>query len=72
MKLFNWTNTRLVLMTGVVLFLFSFTSKRNGHRKLKKSEVFFVGENTLFIKQETVNKLLIEYNENASSIEKIN
>jgi cell division protein FtsQ len=53
-------------------FLFSFTSKRNGHRKLKKSEVFFVGENTLFIKQETVNKLLIEYNENASSIEKIN
>ena len=70
MKLFNWTNTRLVLMIGAVLFLFSFTSKRNGHRKLTKSEVVFVGENTLFIKQETVNKLLIEYNENASGIEK--
>jgi cell division protein FtsQ len=57
-------------MIGAVLFLFSFTSKRNGHRKLTKSEVVFVGENTLFIKQETVNKLLIEYNENASGIEK--
>ena len=70
MKLFNWTNTRIVLMIGVVLFLFSFTSKRNGHRKLTKSEVVFVGENTLFIKQETVNKLLIENNGKASSIEK--
>jgi cell division protein FtsQ len=37
-----------------------------------KRNLIFVGENTLFIKQETVNKLLIEYNENASSIEKIN
>jgi cell division protein FtsQ len=70
MKLFNWTNTRLVLMIGVVLFLFSFTSKRNEHRKLTKSVVVFVGENTLFIKQETVNKLLIENKQNVSSIEK--
>ena len=70
MKLFNWTNTRLVLMIAVVIFLFSFTSKRNGHRKLSKAEVSFVGQNTLFIKQETVNKLLIENNENASGIEK--
>jgi cell division protein FtsQ len=58
-------------MIGVVLFFFSFTSKRNGH-KIKEIWSIFVGENTLFIKQETVNKLLIEYNENASSIEKIN
>jgi cell division protein FtsQ len=57
-------------MIGVVLFLFSFTSKRNEHRKLSKSEVIFVGENTLFIKQETVNKLLIENKQNASGIEK--
>jgi cell division protein FtsQ len=69
MKLFNWTNTRLVLMIES-FFLFRLL-RRNGHRKLKKSEVFFV-KKTLFIKQETVNKLLIEYNENASSIEKIN
>ena len=70
MKIFNWTNTRLVLMIGIVLFLFSFMSNRNEHRKLAKSEVIFVGDNTLFIKKEAVNKLLIENNQNASSIEK--
>lgn len=70
MKLFNWTNVRLVTMIGVVIFLFSFTSSRNEKRKLTKSVVVFVGENTLFVKRETVNKLLIENKENASSIGK--
>ena len=70
MKIFNWTNIRLLLMIGSVLFLFSFTSNRNSHRKLTKSEVVFVGVNTLFIEKETVNKLLIENNQNASGIEK--
>lgn len=70
MKIFNWTNSRLLLMIGVVLFLFSFTSKRNQNRKLTKSVVVFVGENALFLKRETVDKLLIENNENASSIRK--
>jgi len=54
----------------LVIFLFSFTSKRNSHRKLTKSIVVFVGENSLFIKQETVDKLLIENKSNASSIRK--
>ena len=57
-------------MLGLVIFLFSFTSNRNEHRKLKKSVVVFVGDNALFVKRETVNKLLIENRENASSIEK--
>ncbi|WP_339918794.1 cell division protein FtsQ [uncultured Flavobacterium sp.] len=70
MKIFNWTNTRLVLMIGVVIFLFSFTSNRNENRKLTKSVVVFVGDNALFVKRETVNKLLIENKENASSIGK--
>ena len=50
MKRFNWTSIRLVLMFGLVVFLFSFTSNRNGSRKLTQSKVFFVGENQLFIK----------------------
>ena len=70
MKLFNWTNTRLVLMIGLVIFLFSFTSNRNANRKLTKSVVVFEGDNALFVKRETVNKLLIENKENASSIGK--
>ncbi|PRZ25149.1 cell division protein FtsQ/DivIB [Flavobacterium granuli] len=70
MRIFNWTNIRLLLMIGVVLFLFSFTLKRNQNRKLTKSVVVFVGENPLFLKRETVDKLLIENNQKASSIRK--
>ena len=62
MKVFNWTNIRLVLMFSLVIFLFSFTSNRNNNRKLTKSVVIFVGDNAPFVDQETVNKLLIENN----------
>ena len=72
MKLFNWTNIRLILMFVLVIFLFSFTSNRNENRKLTKSVVIFVGDNAPFVKQETVNKLLIENKKDASSIQKVN
>ena len=70
MKRFNWITIRLLLMFGLVIFLFSFTSNRNENRKLTKTKVVFVGENSSFIKQETVNKLLIENNADASAIRK--
>ena len=70
MKLFNWTNIRLVLMFSLVIFLFSFTSKRNEGRKISKMTVVFVGDNAPFVSQETVNKLLIENNKDAKSIGK--
>ena len=70
MKVFNWNNVRLLLMFVLVIFLFSFTSKRNSHRKLTKATVVFVGENALFLRQEIVNKLLIENNSNAAGIQK--
>jgi cell division protein FtsQ len=70
MKLFNWTNIRLILMFSLVIFLFSFTSNRNNNRKLSKSVVIFVGENAPFVDQETVNKLLIENSKDAKSIGK--
>jgi cell division protein FtsQ len=71
MKYINWYNTRLLLLFGVLVFLYSFSSNRNSHRKLRKSEVVFVGNNNVFVKQEVVNKLLIENNLDAQSIEKI-
>ncbi|MFV8341635.1 cell division protein FtsQ/DivIB [Flavobacterium sp. XS2P39] len=71
MRLFNWTNIRLLLMFVLVIFLFSFTSNRNEKRKLSKSVVVFVGDNAPFVKQETVNKLLIENKRDASGIEKV-
>ncbi|WP_374505630.1 cell division protein FtsQ/DivIB [Flavobacterium sp.] len=70
MKKINWITIRLVLMFGVVVFLFSFTSNRNGNRKLVGSKIIFVEENNPFIKQETVNKLLIEKNGEALAIRK--
>lgn len=70
MKLFNWTNIRLVLMFALVIFLFSFTSKRNEERKLTKSKVIFLNDSVTFIKHEMVNKLLIENKRDASSIQK--
>jgi cell division protein FtsQ len=59
-------------MFVLVIFLFSFTSNRNANRKLTKSAVIFVGDNAPFVKQETVNKLLIENKKDASSIQKVN
>lgn len=71
MKHFNWYNMRLLVLFGVLVFLYSFSSKRNSHRKLRTSEVVFVGNNNVFVKQEVVNKLLIENKLDARSIEKI-
>ncbi|MES2575310.1 MAG: cell division protein FtsQ [Bacteroidota bacterium] len=70
MKRFNWTNIRLILMFSLVIFLFSFTSKRNENRKITKSVVIFVGDNAPFISQETVNKLLIEKNGGTQTVAK--
>ena len=70
MKLFNWTNIRLLLMFSLVIFLFSFTTKRNNERKLTKSVVVFVGNNAPFVDLETVDKLLIENRKTAQSIGK--
>ena len=57
-------------MFALVIFLFSFTSKRNESRKLTKSVVVFVGDNASFVNRETVDKLLIENNKDAQSIDK--
>ena len=70
MRLFSWANIRLVLMFALVIFLFSFTSKRNEERKLTKSKVIFLNDSVTFIKHEMVNKLLIENKRDASSIQK--
>ena len=69
-KIFNWSNIRLVVMFALLLFLYSFTSQRNDHRKLIKSEVIFTDDSNPFIRQETVNKLLIENRKDAKGIQK--
>ena len=68
MKRFNWPTIRLLLMLALVIFLYSFTEKRNLNRKVTKAEVVFVGENQLFVKQQAVNKLLIENRQGPKTI----
>lgn len=68
MKRFNWPTIRLLLMLALVIFLYSFTGKRNLNRKVTKAEVVFVGENQLFVKQQAVNKLLIENRQHPKTI----
>ncbi len=66
----KWSNVRVILMLALMVFLYSFTSTRNQSRKLVKSEVIFVDDSSPFIKQEVVNKLLIENKSDAQSINK--
>ncbi len=70
MKHFNWYSIRLILMFSLVIFLFSFTSDRNKSRKLTKSVIVFIGDDSPFVNQETVNKLLIENNSDVKNISK--
>ena len=71
MKFFKWNNIRLILMFALMVFLYSFTSMGNEQRKLVKSMVVFTDDSNPFIKQETVNKLLIENKTDASAIQKV-
>ena len=72
MKKFNWKNlwinARIVLMLGLVLFLYSFTSNRNNARKTQKIVVEFVNKAELFVSYDTVNKLLIENGQHLKTI----
>ncbi len=50
----------MVGLLGVVISLFAFASNRNAVRKVSEVDIQFIGENNLFITQETVSKLLIQ------------
>lgn len=70
MKFFKWSNIRLILIIAVMIGLYSFSEYKNAHRKLTATEVIFENQNSLFIKPETVNKLLIENRTDVKSIAK--
>ncbi len=70
MKYFKWINVRIILMFGLILFLYSFTSNRNNSRKLVKTDIIFNDSQDVFIEAETVNKLLIENKSDVKGIRK--
>ncbi len=56
----NWGYIKIIVLLGLVGFLFAFASQRNAIRKVSAPEVTFIGENNLFVTNETVSKLLIQ------------
>jgi len=58
-------------MFALVIFLYSFATYRNDNRKLVKSEVIFLEGDNLFVKNEMVNKLLIENKRDVKTIAKV-
>jgi cell division protein FtsQ len=69
MKKIKWNDVRLVLIIGAVIFLYSFSSKRNDTRKLTEADIEFI-DNESFITHDKVNKLLIQNFDNVTSIRK--
>lgn len=50
----------MIVLLGLLVFLFAFASNRNATKFVSKPIVKFSGENNLFITNETVSKLLIQ------------
>ncbi|MES2811915.1 MAG: cell division protein FtsQ [Bacteroidota bacterium] len=63
-------NIQLIAILGLVVFLYSFTSKRNEIRKIEKPAIEILDANNPFITSEMVNKLLIEKFGGTSTIRK--
>ena len=56
----NWNYIKMFVLLGLVVFLYAFASGRNARRNVSKPYVEFIGDNNLFITNETVSKLLIQ------------
>ena len=66
----SWNFIKYLLVAAFVVFLYSITSERNMKRKVTKVDIEFVDENPPFITLNTVNKLLIQSQDNVTSINK--
>ena len=58
---------KIILLLCLVIFLFAFSSIRNAERKVGEPIVKFLGEENLFVTQETVSKLLIVNQESVTN-----
>lgn len=61
---------KFVLLIGLVVFLFSFTQRRNASRELSKIKIEFLDENDPFITLSTVNKLLVVNHDSITGVDK--
>lgn len=70
MRRINWHTIRLVLIIFTMIFLYSFSSKRNSQRKISKIDIIFESNENMFLTHEMVNNLLIQNLGGTSSIQK--
>lgn len=66
----NWGYIKMIVLLGLVVFLFAFSSARNGRRAVSKPQVKFIGDNNLFITNEAVSKLLIQNRQGVKNVPK--
>ncbi|GGW37341.1 cell division protein FtsQ/DivIB [Arenibacter certesii] len=55
----NWNFIKMGVLLLVVMGLYAFSNVRNGNKRIEKVQIEFVGDQNLYMTQETVNKLLI-------------
>ena len=63
----NWNYIKMFILLVLVVFLYAFSIHRNDGRTISEPQVQFLGDNNLFISEETVSKLLIQ---NQDSVKK--
>ncbi len=57
---FNWNYIKLFLLIVCITGLYSFSDYRSNQRNIEGISLEFVGENSLFLSKDVVNKLLIQ------------
>ena len=70
MRRINWHTIRLILIIATMIFLYSFSLKRNSCRKINKIQVNFEGQENMFVTHQMVNNLLIQNFGDAKRIQK--
>ena len=68
----NWNLIKGVLLLGLVVFLYAFSSFKNNNRSVTKVAVQFTGNENVYITTEMVNKLLIQNQEQLYNLPKDN
>lgn len=66
----NWNYIKMMMLFGLVIFLFAFAANRNMARKVTDVDIRFKGENNLFVTHETVSKLLIQNQRSVKNLAK--
>ena len=68
----NWNLIKGLLLLGLVVFLYAFSSHKNNSRSVAKVAVQFIGNENVYITTEMVNKLLIQNQEQLYNLPKDN